>query len=129
MPKAAFPLVSCAGFGVQGRLLIYDAVVLLTNSDHEFEVICLEDAAVAQSARLSAGGELYQSGRECSGSVDIDAERDTLLSKDDIAVGGSDVPDAPRYSLLHLLHVVAAISVGHAAWNHSAALRYAAQFL
>ena len=86
---------------------------------HELEVVGLEDAAVAESARLSAGGELDESGGEGAWSVDIDAECDALFSLDDITIRGSDVPDAPGYALLHLLDAVATLAVRHASGHHA----------
>lgn len=64
------------------------------------KVVGAEDAAVAQAADLTGGGELDQTGREGTRTVDIDGYGDTLLTTDDVAVGGGDIPDAPGDALV-----------------------------
>jgi len=70
-------------------------------SHRESEVIGPQDAAVTEFAGLAAGGESDEAGA----GGDIDRESDTFLTTDHVAVGGSDIPDAPGYALENLLDV------------------------
>lgn len=96
----------------------------------QFEIVGLEDAAVTKAAGLSAGGELHQAGWEGAGAVwrGIDGERDTLLTPDDIAIAGCDVPYFERYALDDLLNGEAAAPVWYAGLYDACALCHAAKF-
>ena len=74
-----------------GRPLYYQLVVVST-----------EDAAVTEATGLAAGGELYQSGGVGTGAVGryIDTEGDDLLTTDNIAVVGGNVPHPPGDALM-----------------------------
>lgn len=69
---------------------------------HQFVVVSPEDAAVTEAANLPAGSELHQSGwvGTWAGGRHIDTEGDALLTADDIAVVGGDVPHPPGDALL-----------------------------
>jgi len=69
---------------------------------YQLVVVSPEDAAVTEAAGLATGRELYQSGGVGAGAVGrhIDTEGDDLLSTDDIAVFGGDVPHPPRDALM-----------------------------
>jgi len=63
------------------------------------EVVGPQDAAVAEPPRLPAGSEHDEAGGVGPGAVGIYGECHALLATDDIAIGGRDVPDAPRNAL------------------------------
>ena len=94
----------------------------------QFELVGLKDTAVTKSAGLSAGGELHQSGGEGAGAVwrGIDGERDTLLTPDDIAIAGCDVPYLEWYALDDLMNGEAAAPVWYAGIDYACALGHAA---
>lgn len=96
----------------------------------QFELVGLKDTAVSKSAGLSAGGELNQSGWKGTGAVwrGVNGERDTLLTTDDIAIAGRDVPYFEWYALDNLLNGESAMPVGHAGLDDARALGHAAQF-
>ena len=71
----------------------------------------MQDAAVAQAACLAAGDELHQARGIGSGAIDIDGQGDTLQPTDDVAIGGRDVPHAPRDALQHFLQREAATAI------------------
>ena len=73
----------------------------------------MQDAAVAQTAGLAAGDELHQARGIGSGAIDIDSQGDTLQPTDDVAIGGRNVPHAPRDALQHFLQREAAFAVWH----------------
>lgn len=73
----------------------------------------MQDAAVAQTAGLTAGDELHQARGIGSGAIDIDRQGDTLQPTDDVAIGGRDIPYAPRDALQHLLQHEAATAIRH----------------
>ena len=64
-------------------------------SDFQLEVVGLEDAAVAQAARLARGRELHQARGVGSGAVEFDGDGDALFTHDAVAVGGGHIPHAP----------------------------------
>ena len=102
-----------------------------TNLQHtQIEVVCAEDAAVAQAAGLAAGGELDEPGGEGAGAVGwhINGEGDTLFSTDDVAIGGSNIPYLERDALDDLLDGEAAAPVGHAGLDDARALCHAPKF-
>ena len=96
----------------------------------QFEIVGLKYAAVTKAAGLSAGGELHQAGGEGAGTVwwDIDGERDTLLTPDDIAIARCDVPYFEWYSLDDLLNGEAAAPVWYTGLDDARALGHTAQF-
>ena len=67
---------------------IYDLTIynLRLRLDSEGEVVCLEDAAVAQAAGLTAGCELHEARGVGSRPVGIDSEGDALFAKDAVAI-------------------------------------------
>ena len=73
----------------------------------------MQDAAVAQAAGLTAGDELHQARWIGTGAIDIDGQRDALFATDDVAIGGRDIPYAPRDALQDFLYLEAAFAVGH----------------
>ena len=92
-------------------------------SHREPEVICPQDAAVTEFARLAAGGELDEPGT----GGNIHGESDTFLTTDHVAVACCYVPYSERYALLYLFHLVATLTVGQAAIDEPCALGYAAK--
>ena len=71
----------------------------------------MQDAAVAQTAGLAAGDELHQARGIGTGAIDIDGQRDALFATDDVAIGGRDIPYAPRDALQHFLQREAATAI------------------
>ena len=73
----------------------------------------MQDAAVAQTASLAAGDELHQARGIGTWAIDIDSQGDTLQPTDDVAILGSDIPNAPRDALQHLLQREVATAIRH----------------
>ena len=96
----------------------------------QFELIGLKDTAVTKAAGLSAGGKLHQAGGEGTWAVwrGIDGKRDTLLTLDDIAIAGCDVPYFEWYALDNFLNGKAAAPVWYAGLDDARTLGHAAQF-
>ena len=76
----------------------YSNSFLLNN---QLKFIGAEDAAVAEAAGLTGGGEHHEASTE-SALVGIDGEGDAFLTTDAVAVGGGDIPDSPGDTLRNL---------------------------
>ena len=69
---------------------------------NEFKVVGSDDAAVTEPAGLTARHELHQSGGIGTGTVwwNIYGESDDLLTTDNVAIAGGDIPHPPRDALM-----------------------------
>ena len=85
-------------FGSQSSFFLKGA----ERPSNEIEVVSPDDAAVTESAGLTARHELHQPGGVSTWAMgwDIDRESDDLLTTDNVAIAGGDIPHTPWDALM-----------------------------
>ena len=81
------------------------ALVFLKGAErpsNEIEVVGSDDAAVTEPTGLTARHELHQPGGVCTWAMwwNIYGESDYLLTTDNVAIAGGDIPHPPRDALV-----------------------------